>query len=264
VPIQHVVLIVMENNNYGSVIGPAPYITGLAKKCGVETAFQAVTHPSLPNYLALSSGSTHGVTDDADPSAHPIGGASIFSVVAAARLTWRTYAESMPGNCALVPASPYAVKHNPATYYAGLRSQCRAWDVPLGTTSSGPLAGDLAHGVLPAFTLVDPNLCNDMHDCSVATGDAWLAHWLPRIFSSTPYLTGTTAVFLTWDEGAGSLHVPLVVASPSVPRGTVVGTAANHYSLLRTMAAALGLSAASLGSAAHATSLLAAFRLRPR
>jgi phosphatidylinositol-3-phosphatase len=154
------------------------------------------------------------------------------------------------------------VKHNPAAYYTGIRFQCGEWDVPLGSPGSGPLAADLARGVLPAFTLVIPNLCDDMHDCPVSAGNSWLETWLPRIFASAPYRTGTTAVFLTWDEGVG-LQVPLVVAAAGVPRGTSVAVAANHYSLLRTMAAALGLPAASLGAAATATDLLADFRLRP-
>lgn len=264
VPIRHVVLVVLENKDYGSVIGSAPYLTSLAHRCGLETDYHAITHPSLPNYLAFTSGSTHGVSDDGGPFQHPIPGPSIFSVVAAAGLSWRTFAESMPGSCTLVPAGPYAVKHNPAAYYTGLRSQCRIADVPLGDIASGPLVTELAHGSLAALTVVIPNLCDDMHDCSVGQGDRWLARWLPRIFASATYRTGTTAVFVTWDEGSAGQVVPLIVAAASVPADTRVPTPANHYSLLHTMAAALALSSASLGSAASATSLLTAFRLRPR
>ena len=122
----------------------------------------------------MTSGSTHGVSDDAGPSAHPIPGSSIFTEVAEAGGSWATFAESMPGDCITYPASAYAVKHNPAAYYTALKDVCPSHDVPLGTTGGGPLASALDSGHLPTFSFVVPNLCNDTHDCPVSTGDRWL------------------------------------------------------------------------------------------
>jgi phosphatidylinositol-3-phosphatase len=234
----HVIWIVMENKPAGAALGAAgsPRLTALASRCARAATYHAISHPSLPNYLAMTSGSTHGVADDAGPSAHPIGGGSLFAEVAAAGGTWATYAESMPGRCVSYPASPYAVKHNPAVYYTALGSTCPSNDVALGTTTSGPLASGLRSGALPTFSFVVPNLCNDTHDCSVATGDQWLGRWLAAITSSPVYARGRTAVFLTWDEDDTSHGnaVDLVVIAPSVRPGSVARGAFSHLSLLRT------------------------------
>jgi phosphatidylinositol-3-phosphatase len=205
----------------------------------------AVSHPSLPNYLALTSGSTHGVTDDAGPGSHPIAGPSLFSEVAAAGLGWVSYLESMPAPCFGSSTSSYAVKHNPGAYYVELRSTCPSRDVPLGSRSSGPFASALARGTLPAFTLVVPNICNDTHDCPVATGDRWLDSWVSTILASPTYRAGRTAVFITWDEDDSSAgnQVGLLVAAPSVRPGTVGAGAFGHLSLLRTTELMLGVPA---------------------
>src|SRR5205085_7385958 len=103
-------------------------------------------------------------------------------------------------------------------------------------------------------------LCNDTHDCSIGTGDAWLATWIPRIVAGPNYQAGNTLVVLSWDEGVGtSNQIPTIVVGPSVPAGTVDGASANHYAMLRTTEELLGLPA--LGAAASAPSLRAAFHL---
>jgi len=139
---RHVIWIWMENHNYESVIGSpkAPYENRLVAQCGSATNYYAITHPSLPNYLAATGGTTAGVRDDGDPSEHPLGNDSIFARLSPLTTQWRTYAETMPRNCAQTAAGLYAVKHNPAAYYLPIRDRCLAWDVPLGTTSVGPLA----------------------------------------------------------------------------------------------------------------------------
>jgi phospholipase C len=219
---EHVIWIWMENESYDQVIDTASarYLTQLAHACGVATNYAAVSHPSLPNYIAATSGSTWGIADDAAPVAHPIARPSIFSQVRAAGLSWRSYEESMPSNCDLSSAGTYAVKHNPADYYTSMRAQCKRWDVPMGTLLSGPFTSALRSGGLPSYTFVTPNLCDDMHDCSVATGDAWLRRWVPTIVASESYRSGTTAVFITFDEGNGSNKVATVVVAPSTPSGS--------------------------------------------
>jgi phosphatidylinositol-3-phosphatase len=240
---RHVIWIWMENESYNQVIGAASasYLTQLAHACGIATNYAAVSHPSLPNYIAATSGSTWGIADDDGPSAHPLAGPSIFSQVSAAGLSWRSYEESMPSNCALSSAGLYAVKHNPAAYYTGIRAQCGRWDVPMGTVSSGSFASALGGGRLPSFAFVTPNLCDDMHDCPVGTGDAWLRRWLPAITASASYRSGATVVFITFDEGTGGNHVATLVVAPSTPSGTQSRTAFDHYSLLKTTEELLGI-----------------------
>jgi phosphatidylinositol-3-phosphatase len=249
--------------NKAPVVGSsaAPTFTSLAAACGLATDYHAITHPSLPNYLAATGGSTFGVSDDNPPSSHPIGAASIFSQVRSAGREWRSYQESMPAPCALSDAGTYAVRHNPAAYFTGIRTDCASWDVPMGSTSSGAFESDLANDRLPAFTFVTPNLCNDMHDCSVSTGDGWLKAWLPRIVSSPAYGRGRTAVIVTFDEDdrtAGNL-VSTIVVAPSVPAATVSGQAFDHYSLLRTTEEMLGLG--QIANAATAASMRSTFHL---
>jgi hypothetical protein len=254
----HVIWIVMENHSYADVVGnaAAPYETAVANACGNMTSYHAVTHPSLPNYLTMTGGSTFGVTDDNPPSAHPISGASIFSQVSDAGMQWRSYEESMTSNCQQTSSGNYAVKHNPAAYYTGITNACMQWDVPLGTTTSGNLATALTNNSLPAFSFITPDLCSDTHNCPVATGDAWLQQWLPTIFASSTYQAGRTAIFLTWDEDDNSQgnQVPLLVMAPSIVPGTAAAGAFNHYSLLRTTEEMLGLSGY-IGSAATANSM---------
>jgi phospholipase C len=135
------------------------------------------------------------------------------------------------------------VKHDPAPYYTGIRTDCASWDVPMGTTTSGAFLTDLTNGTLPAFAFVTPNLCNDMHDCSIATGDSWLQSWVPKILASSAYAAGRTALFITWDEddGSESNRVATIVVSPSTPAGTQSATSFTHYSLLRTTEQLLGV-----------------------
>jgi hypothetical protein len=245
---QHVIWIVFENKAYSEIIGSAsaPYLNTLASECGVATNFFAETHPSLPNYIAMTSGSTQGITDDNPPSSHPLAVPSIFSQVA----SWRSLQESMPSNCALTDSNPYAVKHNPAAYYTGIRTACVSFDVPLGSTPD----------ISAAYTFVTPNLCNDMHDCSVSTGDSWLSTLLPKILGSTAYTSGSTAIVITWDEddSSASNHVATLLIAPSVPIGTSVATTFNHYSMLRTTEELLGVNTY-LGNAATATSMRSPF-----
>jgi phospholipase C len=254
----HVVWIWMENKSYDSIVGStsAPYLTHLASVCGLATNYVGVAHPSLPNYLAATSGGTWGVTDDAPPSAHPIGHASIFSQLSSAGLTWRSYEEAMPATCGLSSSGEYAVKHNPAAYYTGLRADCSKWDVPFSALST-----DLRSDRLPSFSFVTPNLCDDMHDCSVATGDAWLHRWVATILASPDYRSGSTTVVITLDEGTDSAnHVATVIVSPAIRPGTRSAERFDHYSLLRTTEQLLGMTTY-LAHARSAASMRTAFRL---
>jgi phosphatidylinositol-3-phosphatase len=225
---RHVVWIWLENEGYANVIGSrsAPFLTRLGRSCGIATNYFAITHPSLPNYLAATSGSTWNVVDDGSPSSHPVAGPSIFAQIAAAGLTWRSFEESMPKRCDLSSTGKYAVKHNPAAYYVGVRSDCSRWDVPLQA---------LRVDALPSFSFVTPNICNDMHSCPVATGDRWLQGFVQSLVAGASYRAGDTVLFITFDEGEGSSNrVATVVVAPSTRPGTVSAVRFDHYSLLAT------------------------------
>jgi hypothetical protein len=241
----------MENKPYNQIIGSsaAPYENQLANQCGLATNYSAVAHPSLPNYIAATSGSTQGITDDNPPSSHPLSANSIFGQISNSG----SFQESMPSKCDLTDSYPYAVKHNPEAYYTSVRTACAANDVALGGFNPN---------ALPAFSFVTPNMCNDTHDCSVATGDAWLQNFLPGLLNSSDYQAGKTVVFLTWDEDDSSAnnHVATIVLSPYTAAGTQSGTAFTHYSLLRTTEELLGQTTF-LGNAASAASMGTAFHL---
>jgi phosphatidylinositol-3-phosphatase len=247
---RHVIWIVMENRSYSDVIGSshALYLNKLAHKCGLASNFSAESHPSLPNYVAMTSGSTQGIGDDGDPSQHRLAVPSIFSQLGGG---WRALDESMPSDCDLNDASEYAVRHNPAVYYTGIRGRCARQDMPLGARPK----------LSARFTFITPNLCHDMHDCSASQGDSWLAGFVPKILGSREYRKQATAVFITWDEGSGDNHIPTLVLSRYTRPHTVSGKAFSHYSLLRTTEALLGIKA-KLGQAATAADMRGAFHLR--
>jgi phosphatidylinositol-3-phosphatase len=262
-PVTHVIWIWMENRAYGDVLGSgrqAPHLSSYARACGLATSYRAITHPSLPNYLAATSGSTGGVTSDCSPSECPQHRTSLFAQLDNAGLQWRTYAEAMPTPCNRVSQGRYATKHNPAVYFPAIRSRCTQWDLPIGG-AGGPFATALDDNGLPAFTFVEPDLCDDGHDCSTRFADEWLGAILDRITYSASYRAGDVAVFVTWDEGIGAdQQVATVVVAPGVPRGTRSGTRFTHYSLLRTTEALLGLPP--LGAASDARDMRTAFGLR--
>lgn len=266
--ISKVMVIWMENKSYSSIVGSssAPYLNNTVKaQCGLATNYNALTHPSLPNYLSATSGVSYATTpwtNDCAPTSCTTGNLNIYKQVANAGKAWKGYAESMPSNCAKSGSGNYAPRHNPPPYYTDL-TNCSTNDVPMGTTSSGNLLSDINAGNLPAYSSVTPNLCNDMHDCSVSTGDTWLAGWIPKITAGPDFQGGKLAVFIVWDEGSGSgnssSHVACFVLSAFTTAGGTSGTAFNHYSLLRTSEELVGVSL--LGNASSATSMRSAFHL---
>lgn len=246
----HVVWIVMENHGLGQIDGSpaAPYLNRLGRACGVATDYSGVAHPSLPNYIALTSGSTDGISDDSGPSSHPVAGPSLFSLLGSG---WRSLEEGMPTNCDRGTSGEYAVKHNPAAYYTSIAVPCQTQDVPLGARP------DLS----ARFTFITPDLCHDMHDCPIGKGDSWLSQEVPEILTSPEYQAGATALFITWDEDeSGGTLVPTYVIAPSVVPATRSAAPLDHYSLLRTTEELLGLTPL-LGRAAGAASMTVPFHL---
>jgi phosphatidylinositol-3-phosphatase len=260
----HVIVIVEENKAYDQVMGKAPYQTAVAKACGSAANMRAETYPSLPNYLAMTSGAVPSAVQgrDCQPSGTCLADApTIFDQTGG---SWRVYAESMPSNCARknTPDGLYVPRHTAAPYFTGLAAACLKRQLPLGTTTAGPFVDALKTGALPKFALVAPNTTNDAHGGCLSCADAWLARWIPRIVASPAYQDGSTAIFVTYDSDNASAknHIATMVIAPSVKPGTVALGAFNHYSMLRTIEDVLGL-AGHLGGATQAPGMRAAFNL---
>ncbi len=252
-----ILVFVEENHSLNQMKRSMPYTFGLAKRYGYATNYRGVAHPSLPNYLAIASGSTWGIRDDRPPSAHRLRGTTVFARARAAGLQARVYAESMTSRCRTSSAGLYAVRHNPWTYFTGSseRNGCRSADRP-----AGGLAADITNGALPNAGMVVPNLCNDAHNCSLARADSDFRSWMRRIFAGRDWRSGHLAVVLTADEDDHSQgnRVLTVVIHPS-QSGRVVTAPLTHYSLSRLYAQVTHT--APLMSAASAPSMAAAFHL---
>lgn len=245
-PIKHVFVVVMENHSYSQVWNSSstPYITSLGKAYARATNFHATTHPSLPNYLDIFGGSNYGITTDCNPSAScHINATNLADNLEAAGLTWKAYMESMPSPCTLVNSGNYSPRHDPFVYFDDIRTnnmRCNAGVVPFTD-----LANDLqAATTTPNYAFITPNLCDDMHDCSVRTGDTWLKDNLPAILASPACSSDTCLLVVTWDEDNGSQgnQVLTIFAGSGARTGGVSSSVSySHFSLLRTIEDIFGL-----------------------
>jgi phosphatidylinositol-3-phosphatase len=235
----HIAIILMENQEYGGIIGSpaAPYLNSLARRSALVTQMYAITHPSLPNYLALTGGSTFGISSDCTGCS--VGATSIVDQLEHAHISWRAYMEDLPGPCFTgAGAGEYAKKHDPFAYYTRITSN-RSWCsniVPLAR-----LTADERDRTLPRFIWITPNLCHDMHDCPVPTGDHYLSTLVPGLLRS---LGSTGLLFLTWDEGtsdsgccrlASGGHIATIVAGAGARPGARLSQPTDHYSVLQTI-----------------------------
>ena len=244
-PPHHVAVIVMENREYSAVIGSsdAPYLSSLANTYALARSMFAITHPSLPNYLALTGGSTFGI--DSDCTGCSVHASSIVNQLERAGLSWKAYMEDLPHPCFTgAGAGDYAKKHDPFAYYTRIVSsptRCRR------IVRLGQLTADERAHTLPRFIWISPNLCHDMHDCDVATGDRFLSRLVPPLLAS---LGPHGVLFITWDEGssddgccrlASGGHIVTIAAGPLARRRARLQTPTDHYSLLQTIEDVLGL-----------------------
>ena len=243
----HIVVAVFENHGYDQVIGNsrAPYLNGLAARGALLTDAHGVTHPSQPNYVALFAGSTYGITSDGCPR-DLAGTANLGSQLSAAGLSFAGYSEGMPGSgyrgCG--GGDRYARKHNSWVDFTALPASVNR------TFAEFPAAFDS----LPTVSFVVPNLCDDMHDCPVPTGDAWArTHLEPYVQWAAGH---NSLLIVTWDEdenpdhtqGGDGGHIPIMLVGGPVTPGVRFGDTVDHYRVLRTIEDAYGLAA--LGTAA--------------
>ena len=244
----HVVVIVMENKEEVDVLGrrDAPYLTRLARRYASVPRSYGIRHPSLPNYMALTSGSTQRITNDCEDC--NVDAPNLVDQLEARHISWKAYMQSMPHRCFTEPSASsgaYRRKHNPFIYYDDVRNdraRCRRI-VPFTE-----LPADIRRDRLPTFAWITPNMCNDTHDCGVRTGDRFLAKVVPgllravgpRGFVVITYDEGRTAAGCCGGEAKGG-RIATVIAGPRVRRGFRHAGALDHYGTLGTIERALGL-----------------------
>jgi hypothetical protein len=251
----HVVVFVFENKEREQVLGSrsASTFNRYAKQYANLTAYYAVTHPSLPNYIALVSGSTKGITTNCTECV--VDGPSLADSLDSAGRTWRTYAQGVPYSGFTGPSfRRYAKKHNPFLYFRSIADDDKRRNRIVPLTHLG---ADVRANGLPDFSLVVPDLCNSMHDCSVAVGDAWLRRVV------TPLLkVPRTAIFVLFDEGStsrrGGGHTPALVVGTAVRPKSRYRAFSGHYEVLRTIEDAWGLPR--LGASAKARPITGIWR----
>jgi len=226
------VVVIMENSSYADIVASTadPYINQLARRGALFTQSYAITHPSEPNYLALFSGSTQGVSDDSCP--HRFSAPNLAADLIAAGRTFTSYAEDLPSaGSAACTAGEYARKHAPWTDFSNVPG-------PASQPFSSFPGNDFAR--LPAVSFVVPNLCHDMHDCGTAAGDAWLRAHLGAYVSWA--MTHDSLLILTWDENDGSQgnQIATIFVGQMIRPGRY-GERITHYNVLRTIEDAYGL-----------------------
>jgi len=251
----------MENKSASQIIGSrdAPFINRLAAKYSLAADYSALFHPSLPNYIALTSGSNQGITDDRSPpgaNGNAVDAANIADSIEASGRTWKLYAESIPSPGYAVDEGEYATRHVPFLYYKDiLENDARRTGLVVPFTD---LAIDLrSASTTPNYGFVTPDLGSDMHDCSIADGDAWLSRVVPLILRS-PAFTGTRSLLVvTWDEGdeeAGDdNHVATILAGTGAKQAYRSSRPYDHYSLLHTIEAVWGMPPLTVNDANAAT-----------
>lgn len=243
--LERVIVVVMENRSADQALDPltCPFTAKFARTWTHFSESYAVTHPSQPNYLALWAGSTMNVSNDAcPPRGSPYEAENLGHALEAAGKTWRAYSEDLPGPGSAAcrgPGGLYTRKHAPWTHFGNLEhANERSYD---------DLAADIANHDLPDLAFVVPNNCHNTHDCSLSTGDAWLASELPILLSAA----GRRGLLvLTWDEDdhSGNNRILTVFAGPVVRPGNASSRRITHYTLLRTLCD--GLRIAPFGEAA--------------
>lgn len=233
--------IVFENHAQDEVLKPdVPTFYSLSEKYGNADAYISSTHPSLPNYILMTSGDTQGIGNDNGPlDSTPIKGtANLADQLDAAGIEWRAYMDSMGEPCKMVADLPYAVHHNPFVYYETMqndKARCQDKIVDLEANFDKDLAADTFQ-----FMWISPDMCHDMHDCSPQDSDAWLKKMVDKIMASPGYKNGG-AIFILFDEGslrilnAGADLATIVISPKLVSQPYNTDTRFDHRSYLATI-----------------------------
>ena len=258
-PFDHIIVIMMENHSISQIVGnpDAPFLNSLTLDNPVAVNHFGITHPSLPNYMAVTGGDTF-FTDNCSiaPPDCTTSALSIVDRIEASGRTWKAYMEDMPSPCFVGDNYPYAERHNPFIHFDNIRND------PVRCSNVVPywqLAADLA--ALPNFVWITPNVCNDMHDVcfpvsEIQAGDDWLSREVPTIQNSPSCAAPQTClIVITFDEGSFDFDPPednqifTMFVKPG-PRPPDSETPYDHYSLLRTIEDSWGLAPLTANDAA--------------
>ena len=245
----HVLLIMLENKGYAATLGSCsadPYLCSVASSNASVVGWTGVGHPSEPNYLAATSGSTQGCTGDTCFT--PYTAPSLGGQLSAAGIPWTAYMESMPSACytgqwsgGTGAGALYGEKHNPFVIFNDvLNKGCASHVLPYPGASG--LTAALNGANAPDFVWVTPNQLNDMHSGSVQAGDAWLKANIAPVLASPWFTGGNSTVIVTMDEGPSGNAIPLVIVSRNASGKGNVSQAGNHYGTLRSIEEDFGLS----------------------
>jgi acid phosphatase len=231
----------MENKDYSEIVSSknAPYLNSLISQYSIADNYFALTHPSLPNYIAFLGGSTFGITSDCTDCY--VNAKNLVDQLQNAHKTWKAYMESMPSSCFISNSGEYAQKHDPFIYFDDIRTNASRCGniVPYSN-----LAKDFqSTTTIPDFFFITPNLCNDMHNCPVSTGDTWLANNVPAILKSPAFTKQNSLLVITGDEGETSSDnkIMTIFVGSAAKKSFVSHSKYTHYSLLKTIEDIWGL-----------------------
>jgi phosphatidylinositol-3-phosphatase len=242
----HVFIVVEENQNYANVVASAsmPYLNSLANQYGVAANYFANAHPSIPNYFELTTGQTLTLIDASTPHSFPVSENNIIRELIAGGKTWKSYAEDLPAvGYTGGDSGNYAVRHNPLAYMTDVQND------PAQAKNLVPFtqfAADLPTANLPDYSFIVPNLCDDAHNCPLATADNWLKTNLDPVIRS-PAFQKDGLLIIIFDEAdltdftAGGGHVAAVIVSPLAKRGYKSIAFYQHQSVLRLALEGLGV-----------------------
>lgn len=256
--------IVMENHSRADILGnpAAPFINTLAAQSAVAGGYHdSYVHPSEPNYFWMVAGQNFGVLDDNDPASHHLASTShLADQLEAAGLTWKTYQDGMGAPCGLVSHDRYAAKHNPFVYF----NDVNGWDGQAFQPSTrctehivdlNQLDKDIAANSLPKYAFITPNLDHDMHDGTIAQGDAWLQEQVTKIVGTDAFNNGGV-IFVLWDEGSNSADdPPFIAVSPNAKANFVSTADYTTSSYLKTVQTILGVQTLPCGETAASSTV---------
>ncbi|MBZ5721609.1 MAG: acid phosphatase [Acidobacteriia bacterium] len=239
----HVFVVLEENHNYSSVIGSRsmPYLNSLVGQYGLATQYYANTHPSIGNYFMLTTGQ---IITNNDSFHGTVKADNVVRHLLAAGKTWKAYEEDLPYAGYLSPdVGNYARRHCPLSFLSDVINSSMQI---LNLVPFTQFAADLASGSFPDYSFITPNLCNDAHDCSLATADSWLQTNIDPLIQSASFQNGDLLVIL-FDEAAtdntnGGGRVAWVAISPRFSKKSYKSaTLYQHQNALRLMMEGIGL-----------------------
>ncbi len=236
-PFKKVLIVIFENTDYQGAVSQ-PFFAKFAKDGALLSNLLAETHPSQPNYLALVSGDTYGVTNDNKVN---LNARHVGDLLEAKGKSWKIYLEDYPGNCFTGAYSgKYVRRHNPFISFLNVQQDAARCTAHL--VSSDTFQTDAESGNLPDFSLYVPNRINDGHDLGVGYADRWFSSTFGSLLQNPKFMQGLL-VIATFDEaeGAGPNRIYTAFRGDMVKPGSQFPAQASHYSLLKMIEDAFGL-----------------------